>query len=345
MSKVLVLYYSSYGHIEQMAQAIAEGARSTGAEVDIKRVPETVPEAVSRSAHFKLVQKAPVAAVAELVNYDAIIVGTGTQFGRISSQMAAFLDQAGGLWARGAFNGKVGAAFASTATQHGAGNDPVLDHHQLAALRYDHRRISIQPPGADDLERNRRRRPLWSDSHRRRRWLAPTHGDRIGGRPSPGGACRQDGEQAFWMSTNDRQRRCRISAPAIVRRPAAFSFSANHTGSFFFVSGFGSGPDPAKLSNGTRKRVFGFSQVRQCGDDVLRMFVTVVVRLCAVASASPAHHDKLALGARIPNDRRGGLRFGKACVISDTQRPFESHYLPVFSLDWGAPPQMAGPFS
>jgi len=114
MSKVLVLYYSSYGHIEQMAQAIAEGARSAGARVDIKRVPETIPEAIAKSAHFKLDQKAP-----ELADYDAIIVGTGTRFGRMSSQMAAFLDQAGGLWARGALNGKVGAAFASTATQHG----------------------------------------------------------------------------------------------------------------------------------------------------------------------------------------------------------------------------------
>lgn len=119
MPKVLVLYYSSYGHIETMAEAVAEGARSAGAQVDIKRVPETVPEAIARSSHFKLEQKAPVAAVAELENYDAIIVGTGTRFGRMSSQMAAFLDQAGGLWMRGALNGKVGAAFASSATQHG----------------------------------------------------------------------------------------------------------------------------------------------------------------------------------------------------------------------------------
>src|SRR5258705_4091517 len=102
-----------------MAKAIAEGVSNAGAEVDIKRVPETVPEAIARSAHFKLDQKAPVAEVAELADYDAIIVGTGTRFGRMSSQMAAFLDQAGGLWARGALNGKVGAAFASTATQHG----------------------------------------------------------------------------------------------------------------------------------------------------------------------------------------------------------------------------------
>ncbi|WP_431280888.1 NAD(P)H:quinone oxidoreductase [Humitalea sp. 24SJ18S-53] len=119
MAKVLVLYYSAYGHIETMAQAMAEGARAAGAEVDVKRVPETVPEAIAKSAHFKLDQAAPVAAVADLEHYDAIIVGTGTRFGRMSSQMAAFLDQAGGLWARGALNGKVGAAFTSTATQHG----------------------------------------------------------------------------------------------------------------------------------------------------------------------------------------------------------------------------------
>lgn len=119
MTKVLVLYYSTYGHIETMAQAIAEGAREAGATVDIKRVPETVPEEVAKASHFKLDQVAPVATVAELENYDAIVIGTGTRFGRISSQMAAFLDQAGGLWARGALNGKVGAAFTSTATQHG----------------------------------------------------------------------------------------------------------------------------------------------------------------------------------------------------------------------------------
>ena len=119
MAKVLVLYYSSYGHIEQMAEAMASGARDAGATVDIKRVPETVPEDIAKGAHFKLDQAAPVATIAELENYDAIIIGTGTRFGRMSSQMAAFLDQAGGLWARGALNGKVGAAFTSSATQHG----------------------------------------------------------------------------------------------------------------------------------------------------------------------------------------------------------------------------------
>jgi NAD(P)H dehydrogenase (quinone) len=119
MTKVLVLYYSSYGHIETMAASLAEGARSAGAEVTVKRVPETVPLDVAEKSHFKIQQDAPVATVAELADYDAIVVGTGTRFGRMSSQMAAFLDQAAGLWARGALNGKVGAAFTSTATQHG----------------------------------------------------------------------------------------------------------------------------------------------------------------------------------------------------------------------------------
>ena len=119
MAKVLVLYYSSYGHIETMANAVAEGARDTGATVDIKRVPELVPQAVAEKSHYKLNQTAPVATVDELANYDAIIIGTGTRFGRMTSQMANFLDQAGGLWAKGALHGKVGGAFTSTATQHG----------------------------------------------------------------------------------------------------------------------------------------------------------------------------------------------------------------------------------
>ncbi|MBY4595265.1 NAD(P)H:quinone oxidoreductase [Ottowia caeni] len=119
MSKVLVLYYSSYGHLETMANAVAEGARATGAQVDVKRVPETVPTEVAKNAYFKLDQAAPVATVEDLVNYDAIVIGAPTRFGRMPSQMAAFLDQAGGLWARGALNGKVGGAFTSTATQHG----------------------------------------------------------------------------------------------------------------------------------------------------------------------------------------------------------------------------------
>lgn len=125
MTKVLVLYYSTYGHIEAMANAVAEGARSTGAVVDVKRVPETAPEAVAKAAHFKLDQAAPVATIDELEHYDAIIIGAPTRFGRIPSQMAAFLDQAGGLWFRGALNGKVGGAFTASATQHG-GNEATL---------------------------------------------------------------------------------------------------------------------------------------------------------------------------------------------------------------------------
>ena len=119
MAKVLVLYYSSYGHIETMANAVAEGAREAGAAVDIKRVPELVPPEVAKASHYKLDQAAPVARIEDLEQYDAIIVGSGTRFGRMTSQMANFLDQAGGLWAKGALNGKVGGAFTSTATQHG----------------------------------------------------------------------------------------------------------------------------------------------------------------------------------------------------------------------------------
>jgi NAD(P)H dehydrogenase (quinone) len=116
MAKFLVLYYSAYGHIEAMARAVAEGAREAGAQVDVKRVPELVPEEIARKSHYKLDQTAPIAKVEELANYDAIIVGAGTRFGRLSSQMANFLDQAGGLWMRGALHGKVGGAFTSTAT-------------------------------------------------------------------------------------------------------------------------------------------------------------------------------------------------------------------------------------
>lgn len=126
MAKVLVLYYSSYGHIEKMAEAVAEGAREAGATVDIKRVPELVPPEVAEKAHYKRDQKAPVATIEDLANYDAIIVGTGTRFGRMASQMSNFLDQAGGLWVRGALNGKVGGAFTSTATQHGGQETTLL---------------------------------------------------------------------------------------------------------------------------------------------------------------------------------------------------------------------------
>ena len=129
MTKVLVLYYSSYGHIETMAQAVAEGARAAGAEVDVKRVPELVPEEVARTSHYKLDQAAPIARAADLVEYDAIIVGTGTRYGRMTSQMANFWDQTGGLWAQGQLIGKVGAAFTSTASQHGGQETTLMSIH------------------------------------------------------------------------------------------------------------------------------------------------------------------------------------------------------------------------
>ncbi|MEE8661263.1 p-benzoquinone reductase [Acetobacteraceae bacterium EV16G] len=119
MTKVLILYYSTYGHVEQMAQAVAEGVERAGATADIKRVPELVSEETAKANGFKLDQNAPVASPDDLVAYDAIIVGAPTRFGRMPSQMAQFWDQTGGLWAKGALIGKVGAAFTSTASQHG----------------------------------------------------------------------------------------------------------------------------------------------------------------------------------------------------------------------------------
>jgi NAD(P)H dehydrogenase (quinone) len=126
MARVLVLYYSSYGHIETMANAVAEGARGAGAEVDVKRVPELVPEEVARASHYKMDQPAPVATVDELPSYDAIIFGSGTRYGSVTSQMRNFIDQTGGLWAKGALNGKVGSVFTSTATQHGGQESTIL---------------------------------------------------------------------------------------------------------------------------------------------------------------------------------------------------------------------------
>jgi NAD(P)H dehydrogenase (quinone) len=126
VTKVLVLYYSAYGHIERMAYAVAEGAREVeGAEVVVKRVPELVPEEVARKAHMKLDQPAPIATPQELADYDAVIVGCGTRYGGMASQMRNFWDQTGGLWMSGALVGKVASAFASSATQHG-GNETTL---------------------------------------------------------------------------------------------------------------------------------------------------------------------------------------------------------------------------
>ena len=127
MAKVLVLYHSVYGHIEAMANAVAEGAReAAGSQVDIKRVPETMPDEVFKKAGGKADQPAPVAQVSDLTHYDAILFGTGTRFGNMTGQMRNFLDQTGGLWASGALVGKVGSVFTSSATQHGGQESTIL---------------------------------------------------------------------------------------------------------------------------------------------------------------------------------------------------------------------------
>lgn len=137
MAKVLVLYYSSWGHMEQMANAAAEGARSAGAEVTVKRVPELVPEAVAKAAHYKLDQAAAIADPLELENYDAIIVGASTRYGAMAAQLKNFLDQTGPLWARGALVNKVASVMSSTATQHGGAELAIistqasLQHHGM----------------------------------------------------------------------------------------------------------------------------------------------------------------------------------------------------------------------
>jgi len=131
MAKVLVLYYSSYGHVETMAGAVAEGAREAGAQVSVKRVPETVPEEVARKSGFKLEQKAPVASIEELADYDGIVFGTPTRFGNMAGQMKNFLDQAGSLWMKGALVGKAAAVFTSSATQHGGQESTILTFHPV----------------------------------------------------------------------------------------------------------------------------------------------------------------------------------------------------------------------
>jgi NAD(P)H dehydrogenase (quinone) len=130
MTKVLVLYYSSYGHIEAMAAAVAEGAASVpGTEVFVKRVPELVPETVAAASGMKVDQQAPIATTDELADYDAIIFGTPTRFGNMASQMRNFLDQTGGLWFTKALVGKVGSVFVSTASQHGGQETTITSFH------------------------------------------------------------------------------------------------------------------------------------------------------------------------------------------------------------------------
>lgn len=130
MTRLLVLYYSSWGHVEAMAEAVADGARSVpGMHVDVKRVPELVPETVARAAHYKTEQRAPLARPEELADYDAIVFGTPTRFGNMAAQMRNFLDQTGGLWARGQLVGKVGSVFAVTGTQHGGQETTLTSFH------------------------------------------------------------------------------------------------------------------------------------------------------------------------------------------------------------------------
>lgn len=131
MTKVLVLYYSSWGHVEQMAEAAAEGAREAGAEAVVKRVPELVPEEVAKQFHYKLDQQAPIATVDELADYDAVIIGTPTRFGNMAAQMKQFIDQTGGLWAQGKLVGKVGSVFTSTASQHGGQETTLTSVHTV----------------------------------------------------------------------------------------------------------------------------------------------------------------------------------------------------------------------
>jgi NAD(P)H dehydrogenase (quinone) len=151
MTKVLVLYYSGYGHVETLAAAIAEGAGEVdGTEVTVKRVPELVPEEVARTSGMKLDQKAPVAEPSELGDYDAIVFGTPTRFGNMAAQMRNFLDQTGGLWMQGALIGKVGSVFASTATQHGGQETTITSFHTtllhqgmvIVGVPYSHRGLN-----------------------------------------------------------------------------------------------------------------------------------------------------------------------------------------------------------
>ncbi|WP_174803702.1 NAD(P)H:quinone oxidoreductase type IV [Martelella limonii] len=140
MAKVLVLYYSAYGHIEAMAKAVVEGAKAAGADVTLKRVPELVPDDVAKNSGYKMDQEAPIATADELADYDAIIFGCGTRYGTMASQMRNFIDQTGGLWAQGKLVGKVGSAFTSTATQHGGqestilGFIPTMLHHGMIVV-------------------------------------------------------------------------------------------------------------------------------------------------------------------------------------------------------------------
>ncbi len=204
MAKVLVLYYSAYGHIETMAYAVAEGAKSAGADVTVKRVPELVPEDVAKASYYKVDQKAEIASPNELDQYDAIIVGAGTRYGTVASQMRNFWDQTGGLWAQGKHDGKLGSMFTSTATQHGGqettilGFIPTFLHHGMVYAGLP------MPSRADGRRAGQGRLALRRLHDHRRRRFAPAFGNRTGSRQVPGRPCRQAGGQARLIGGRDR---------------------------------------------------------------------------------------------------------------------------------------------
>lgn len=185
MAKILVLYYSMYGHIETMAHAVADGAnRVDGVEVVVKRVPETMQAEAFAKAGGKT-QNAPVATPQELAEYDAIIFGTPTRFGNMSGQMRTFLDQTGGLWASGALYGKIASVFSSTGTGGGQ-NKPLPRPDDAGPPRHDHRPDRLWRPGAIRYLLCTRRYPLWRNHHRRRRRLAAAERGRVCHRPLSG---------------------------------------------------------------------------------------------------------------------------------------------------------------
>ena len=219
MAKVLVLYYSAYGHIETIANAVAEGARGAGASVDIRRVPELVPADVAKASYYKLDQAAPVAKIEELANYDAIIVGTGTRFGRMSSQMANFLDQAGGLWMKGALHGKVGGAFTSTATQHG-GQETTLFSIITNLLHFGMTIVGLNYgfAGQMKLDEVTGGSPYGADHHQRRRRQPPTQRERTRRRALSGTRDRGDREKTAWLMRPGRHIFLEGAAPSTHRR-------------------------------------------------------------------------------------------------------------------------------
>ena len=201
MAKILVLYYSSWGHMEQMAKAAAEGAREAGATVTIKRVKELVPEEVAKAAYYKLDQEAPIADPLELENYDGFIFGVSTRYGLMASQLKNFFDQTGPLWVKGALINKVATVMSSTATQHGGAETGDPDHAGLAAAsRHDHRAALLCLPGPVGQRRGARRRALRHDHDVELGRLAPAFRAGARRRQVPGQAAGRDHHQAARLS-------------------------------------------------------------------------------------------------------------------------------------------------